>query len=191
VKGFPAWLLRRYARGEVKAVAEFVVGVRVLDLGAGEAYVATPLSSRTGAWVCSVDVGMYRQVRVPYVVYDGLRLPFADATFDTTLLLLTLHHCEQPGAVLDEAVRVTRHRLVVTESVYRTRRERFWLDLLDGRVNQCRHNGEMHPALHFRRPEEWRELWETHALSVTETRWLGSALERLVHHPLLWVLDVR
>jgi SAM-dependent methyltransferase len=191
VKGLWARFLQRYARGEAEAVAEFVVGARVLDLGAGEAYVAAALSARTGAWVCSVDVGMYHQVRVPYAVYDGLRLPFADLTFDTTLLLLTLHHCERPDAVLDEAIRVTRHRLVVTESIYRTRRERFWLDLLDGRVNRCRHNGAMHPALHIRRPEEWSPLWESRALSVADMRWLGSAVERLVHHPLLWALDVR
>ena len=66
---------------------------------------------------------------------------------------------------------MTRQRLTVTESVYRTRTERFWLDVLDGRV-------------------DWRRLFETRALSVAATRWPGSALERLVHHPVLWVLEL-
>ena len=190
MKGLWARLLRRYARAEADAVAGFVIGARVLDLGAAEAYVTAALSERTGLWVCGVDVGLYRQAPAPYAVYDGRRLPFPDATFDTTLLLLTLHHCARPEAVLDEAIRVTRQRLVVTESVYRTRLERLWLDQLDGRVNYFRHHGAMQPALHFRRPEEWRQLWDTRALSVVEIRWLGSAVERLVHHPLLWALDV-
>jgi SAM-dependent methyltransferase len=109
----------------------------VLDLGAGEAYVAAALSARTGpgcaVWTWGCTVRCARR----YAIYDGLRLPFADVTFDTTLLLLTLHHCERPDAVLDEAIRVTRHRLVVTESIYRTRGERFWPDLLDARANRC------------------------------------------------------
>ena len=190
MSGVLARLLMRYARGQAAAVADFVVGSRMLDLGAAEAYVPAVLSARTGTWTCGVDIGVYRRVSVPYVVYDGCRLPFRDAAFDTTLLLLTLHHCEAPEVVLDEAIRVTRQRLVVTESVYRTSRERFWLDLLDGRVNRFRHEGAMRPALHVRRPEEWRRLFETRALSIVATRCLGSAVERLVHHPVLWALDV-
>ncbi len=184
------WLLLRYARGQAAAVADFVVGSRVLDLGTAEAYVPGTLAARTGAWTCGVDIGVYRRVPVPYAVYNGRRLPFRDATFDTTLLLLTLHHCDAPEVVLDEAIRVTRRRLVITESVYRTPIERFWLDLLDGRVNRFRHEGAMRPALHVRRPEEWRRLFETRALPVVATRWLGSVAERLVHHPILWALDV-
>jgi len=66
--------------------------------------------------VCSVDVGLFSKAPLPYVAYDGLRLPFADATFDTTLVLLTLHHCAAPEPVLDEALRVTRQRLRSTSS---------------------------------------------------------------------------
>jgi SAM-dependent methyltransferase len=190
VSGAVERLLRWYAQRQTAAIREFVVGRRVLDLGAAEAYVAAALADRTGTWACGVDIGAYRRAGVPYVVYDGGRLPFQDASFDTTLLLLTLHHCDAPEVVLDEAIRVTRRRLVVTESVYRTRLERFWLDALDGRVNRFRHDSAMPPALHVRPPQAWARLFETRALSVVATRWLGSALERLVHHPVLWALDV-
>jgi len=40
------------------------------------------------------------------------RLPFVDATFDTTLISLALHHCADPEGVLDEGIRVTRFRLI-------------------------------------------------------------------------------
>ncbi|MGH7278543.1 MAG: class I SAM-dependent methyltransferase, partial [Candidatus Rokuibacteriota bacterium] len=116
--------LRRYARRQAATVAPFVVGRRILDLGAGEAYVAAALAPR---WTCAVDVGPFRRAPGRYVVYDGGRLPFPDGAFDTTLLLLVLHHCADADAVLDEACRVTRRRVIVTESVYRNRRERFWL----------------------------------------------------------------
>jgi hypothetical protein len=85
------------------------------------------------------------------VTYDGVRLPFGDAAFDTALVLLVLYHCAKPETALDEALRVTRCRLSV---------------------------------------EDWQNLFDLRKLRAVETRWLGSWLERLVHHPLLFVLEV-
>lgn len=181
--------LRRYAAVTEAELAPLVIGRRVLDLGAGEGYVAALLHERRGVWSCGVDVGPYRRAPGPYVVYDGRRLPFPDASFDTTVTLLTLHHCDDAEAVLSEASRVTRRRLIVTESVYRTWVERFWLDLLDGRVNRYRHDGAMRTALGFRPPEEWCALFAARGLRLVEARWVGRWWERLVHHPLLFVLD--
>lgn len=184
-----AWLLRRYAAGEVEDVRPWIVGRRVLDLGSGEGWVAARLA-HAGTWTCGVDVGGFARTAIPYAVYDGRRLPFRDGTFDTTLMLLTLHHCESPEAVLDEAVRVTRRRLIVTESVYRNRRDRLWLDVLDGRLNRLRHGGRMPAPLAFRRAPEWETLFASRALVPAARAWLGGRLERLIHHPRLFVLDV-
>src|SRR3989442_11452233 len=141
--------LRRYAHDEARALLPWVRGPRLLDLGAGEGWVAEALRTGAAVWACGVDVGPFRLAAEPYVVYDGARLPFGDGAFDTTLLSLALHHAETPEAVLDEAVRVTRGRLLVVESVYRDRVERFWLDLLDGHLNRHRHGGRINrpPAL--------------------------------------------
>ena len=143
--------LRRYAESEAEAVAPFLVGGRLLDLGAGEAYVTAALRRRTGIWTCAVDLGCYQRLPVPYLIYDGTGLPFGDATFDTTLISLALHHCADPEAVLDEALRVTRSRLIILESVYRNRWERFCLERLDGWLNRYRHGGEMCLPLAFKR----------------------------------------
>jgi len=183
--------LRRYAIREADGVTPFLVGTRLLDLGAGEGYVAATLRTRTGIWACSVDVGPFRRVPGPYVTYDGSRLPFRDGAFDTTLVLLTLHHAATPEAVLDEALRVTRRRLIIIESVFRTRLERLCLDLLDGRLNAYRHDGAMPVPRAYRRPEAWQALFESRALRALEVRWLGAWWERLVHHPLLFVLERR
>jgi ubiquinone/menaquinone biosynthesis C-methylase UbiE len=136
-----------------------------------------------------VDVGLFRRVDGPYVIYDGRLLPFRDAAFDTTLLLLTLHHCAAPETVLDEALRVTRQRLIVLESVYRNGWERLCLDLLDGKLNRYRHHGHMPAAVGFRRPQEWEQCFASRRLKIVERRWLGSWWERLLHHPVLFVLE--
>ncbi|MGH7335513.1 MAG: class I SAM-dependent methyltransferase [Candidatus Rokuibacteriota bacterium] len=187
-------------------MAPFVVGRRVLDLGAGEGYVASALGHgldgvgktrrpvpplAPGAlWICGCDVGPFNQTSGPYVIYDGERLPFPDDAFDTTLLLLTLHHCADPERVLDEALRVTRQRLIVTESVFRNRVDRFWLDLLDRRLNASRHGGAMNVPLAFRTCDAWAALLAARGLRLLRTDWLGPWWERLIHHPVLFVLDV-
>src|SRR5262249_22478933 len=91
--------------------------------------------------------------------------------------------------VFAEAVRVTRTRLLVLESICRNRLERFWLDLFDARLNRYRHAGRMPVPLAFRSAEEWQTLFESHGLAVVTMEWLGSCAERLFHHPILFVLD--
>ncbi len=181
--------LRRYAETGADAVAPFVVAERVLDLGAGEGYVAAALGRRSRAWICSADVGPFRRAGGPYVIYDGARLPFGNLVFDTTLLLFTLHHCAEPDAVLREALRVTRRRLIVVESVYGTRWEQFWLYALDGWLNAHRHGGGMAVPFAFRSASQWRGSFHSLGVRLIEQRWLGSWRERLVHHPLMFVLE--
>jgi SAM-dependent methyltransferase len=182
-------LLRRYAEFEAEAIAPFVVGKRLLDLGAGEGYVTAALQRRTDIWACAVDIGLYQRVPVPYLIYDGTRLPFHDTTFDTTLISLALHHCADPEAVLDEALRVTSVRLIILESVYRHRWGRFCLERLDGWLNRYRHGGEMHPALAFKRIDEWQRIFAGRCLETVDRRWLGLRWARLVHQPALFILE--
>jgi ubiquinone/menaquinone biosynthesis C-methylase UbiE len=181
--------LRRYAASEARAIAPFVVGSRLLDLGAGEGYVTTALRQQAEVWACAVDIGPYQRASEPYLIYDGGRLPFRDATFDTALVSLALHHCADPERVLDEALRVTRSRLIILESVYRNRWERFWLERLDGALNRYRHRGEMPLPLAFKSPQQWQQLFDNRHLRTIDRRWLGARWERLVHQPLLFVLE--
>jgi len=45
--------------------------------------------------------------KLPFVIYNGRKLPFRDLEFDVSILNETLHHCEDPGTVLNEARRVS------------------------------------------------------------------------------------
>ena len=62
----------------------------------------------------TVDVTDIRKRKdLPFVLYDGRRLPFGDSEFDVAILNETLHHCEDPEPVLKEARRVANLLYVI------------------------------------------------------------------------------
>ncbi len=142
---------------------------RVLDLGAGEGYVGEEIHRTTGAEVVLADVRDENQTPLPFVVYDGRKLPFEDGSFDATVLVFVLHHASDPEAVVREARRVTRGPVLVIESVFEGTWDRRWLEVADRLANRIRGGGTMREQeahLRFRTVEEWRVLFEAARLRV-------------------------
>jgi SAM-dependent methyltransferase len=85
---------------------------RILDIGAGSGLVGETLAALLpGKSVTGVDVAPNAAagLGIPYVRFDGVRLPFADRSFDCAMLCNMLHHAKPGirGALLREARRVT------------------------------------------------------------------------------------
>jgi SAM-dependent methyltransferase len=81
----------------------------LLDIGCGDGTVARDIAAAVGAdRVAGVDVKVRAEVAVEVTAYDGVRLPFPDRSFDAVVISDVLHHCEDPRAVLREALRVAR-----------------------------------------------------------------------------------
>lgn len=168
-------LLRVAGRRKARQVARYLRGGSLLDLGAGEGYVAAALASGQLRTVL-MDLGAFFRTRLPGVVYDGRRIPLADNSVDTVLISLALHHAEQPDRVIAEALRVARHRLVVTESVYVWEWERQALGVLDRWANRTRAMTRESPrgsAPGFRTVPEWTAAFEMHGGRVLRSRRLN------------------
>ncbi|HVF03975.1 MAG TPA: demethylmenaquinone methyltransferase [Frankiaceae bacterium] len=116
---------RGWRRATAAAVA-LVPGEVALDLAAGTGTSAKTLAQSSGARVvaCDFSLGMLRvgvtrnaHDRVAYVAGDGLRLPFADASFDAVTISFGLRNLHDLDAGLRELARVTKPggRLVVCE----------------------------------------------------------------------------
>jgi ubiquinone/menaquinone biosynthesis C-methylase UbiE len=54
-----------------------------------------------------------KRKKLPFVIYDGKKLPFDNLEFDVSVLNETLHHCEYPESVLMEARRVAKSIYII------------------------------------------------------------------------------
>lgn len=173
---------------------------RVLDLGAGTGHTAA-LLAQEGRAATMADVPPHagalgqrlvahpiaarlgRDFGVPRVLYDSVRLPFADATFDAVLLAFVLHHCPDPAAVLCEAARVSAGRVLVLEDGdgFPPSRAEQWTDALI--------NLEFgHPHGERSRPE-WLELFAVNGLSAVHEHGFTSRFGGLHGRHRLYVLE--
>lgn len=96
----------------VAALARYAPGGRVLDLGCGVGHDLIRLS-RAGLTAVGVDLSQAALRRAlaksPAVVQaDGASLPFRSGVFDGCRVERVLQHVTDPGAVVDEMVRVVR-----------------------------------------------------------------------------------
>src|SRR5690606_20352171 len=98
-------------------------GQRILDLAAGTGTSTAPLAERGADVVaCDFSLGMLqegarRNPGLPFVAGDGVRLPFADASFDAVTISFGLRNVVDVPAALAEMLRVTvpGGRVVVCE----------------------------------------------------------------------------
>ena len=150
---------------------------RVLDVGAGDGQIAQALMrGRPGLSVTGVDIGVRPGAAIPMLAYDGRRLPFADRSFDLVLLVDMLHHAEDPTAVLIEASRVARRRILIKDHYWESRWDRWLLTVSDYLGNQA--YGVPLPYA-FLRMEQWHALFRASGLNILSTeQFRFSALDR-------------
>ena len=100
-----------------KQIAAFLKpGQKVLDVGAGNGFVAKVLQESASIQITLIDRVDYNKTNLPHLVYDGQHLPFADESFDYSLLIFVLHHTADPLPLLRESLRVARRGVIVVEN---------------------------------------------------------------------------
>jgi ubiquinone/menaquinone biosynthesis C-methylase UbiE len=118
-EGQRADLLEKELLGEL--LGGFSKVQSLLEIGCGTGhftrYFATFLPSVVGL---DISPAMLKEARsrntlrkIPYLMGDALRLPFADASFDVVAFITTLEFLDNPQQVLKEADRVARQGLLL------------------------------------------------------------------------------
>jgi SAM-dependent methyltransferase len=88
----------------------------VLDIGCGDGRLAAYLGKlRPDLLVSGAEVAPRSDCAIPVTGFDGRTLPFAEDSFDATLLVDVLHHTTEPAVLLSEAVRVARYAVVLKD----------------------------------------------------------------------------
>ncbi len=136
----------------------FQPGLKVLEIGAGDGLVAERLQRLTRIEMRLVDLVDYNQSELQLEVYDGMKLPFADGSFDYCLLTFVLHHTPDPASVLCEALRVARCGAIVVENEVAGRLRQRVTRLVDS-IPHWRHGVPV--CYHTLTLEEWCDLFET------------------------------
>lgn len=87
----------------------FQAGIHVLELGGGNGFQASLLDS-LGVKVKSIDVALPvgQQAFFPVEIYDGLTIPFLDATFDIVFSSNVLEHVQDIDVMMAEIQRVLK-----------------------------------------------------------------------------------
>lgn len=147
-------------------------GQAVLDLGAGTGFISGWLTDRVGIRATLTDVVAYRNRdrSMPFIVLDDpFQVPVPDRSFDVVMMLFVLHHVdrfEDQERLLDEALRITRQRLIVLEDTPTSRVDRafnvFWDRLLN-----LRHRVPC--PFTFRTAEEWVRGFKERDLSIVHS----------------------
>ncbi len=113
------WIFRRRVRvlGEAGARAVQPLPIAsLLDVGCGDGQITHTISrAKPGLSVQGIDVFVRKDAHIPVRVFDGLALPFADASFDAVMAVDVLHHAAEPLNLLREMERVSRRWILIKD----------------------------------------------------------------------------
>lgn len=87
------------------------------SLISGSGIIAQSFQKFFRAKVIGVDVEDQRIFPIQFQIIDGSHLPFLDNSFDIVLINYVLHHSKNPTALLNEAKRVTKDKVIIYEDL--------------------------------------------------------------------------
>lgn len=187
-------LVYRLELGRAKTQAEKIVphlkGYKtLLDLGSGTGNIALQIAREVDIKVSMVDikapfwyVSMWlygrpcarshsRKYKLDYEIYDGKKLRYRDNEFEVVLLAYVLHHAEDPERVLQEAIRVSKSRVIVLEDIHRNKLDRIINPIFDHLLN-IELWGYGHKSLS---EQEWENIFKRHGHKIVYSEsWGGS-----------------
>ncbi len=139
-------------------------GSVILDLGCGSGIVADVFKNYFGAQIEGVDIIDKRVAKIPFRLYDGKNLPFADNSFDAVLINYVLHHCETPLRVLNEAKRVAKGKIIIYEDLPENIFSKLVCKLHGKSFNFLFRNDK--ESCNFKKDAEWKEVFENLGLKL-------------------------
>jgi len=178
------------AKRSFELVKDYIVGGKVLDLGAGDGLLALEIKEQLKKEVVLVDIVDYNYTDLPLILYDPKEnVPLADGEVDTTILYTVLHHASDPEHLLKEATRITKKRLVIIEGYIEEDDIRITNSFFDWFYNRVIGDEDINVPLNFLRVKGWEKLLKSHGFDMIKTIYLGINEPVVPEHQILIIAD--
>ncbi len=136
-----------------------------------------------------VDTVDCNETPLPFKIYDGTALPFADKSFDTSLMINVLSHSKNPAESLQEAIRVTKNRIIVKETVYLNDPQHCFCKFMDWLYTCVIGDGQMQRRS-FKTHQEWKQLGQREKLQLKADIDIGLDQVAIPEYHWMYVFDV-
>ncbi len=141
----------------------------LLDYGCGNMILTEHLKYNTDMKVIGIDMVDNNLSNLPLLKYNGEKLPFEDNSFDATLAVFVLHHCDNTEDALKELIRVSRKKVIIIEEVYRNFFEKFILFSHDWIGNHLE-SWTVNIPLNFLPMKKWQKVFDENNLVLKEAK---------------------
>jgi SAM-dependent methyltransferase len=178
------------AKKSFDLVEHYLIGERILDLGAGNGLLALEIFTQLKMDVLLVDIIDYNFTDLPLILYNPEEeIPLADREVDTTILYAVLHHASDPECLIKEAARLTKNRLIIIEGYVEEDDIRMSNGFFDWFYNRVIGNEDIIVPLNFIKVKEWEKILEFHGFRIVETAYLGINEPMVPEYQILIIAD--
>ncbi|HMD86320.1 MAG TPA: class I SAM-dependent methyltransferase [Terriglobia bacterium] len=127
------WVHRRRVRVLSALLADLVPpGAAVLDVGCGDGMIGRLIAQMSPTVIVrGLEVAPRPSCMIECTGFDGVGMPFPDASFDVCLFVDVLHHTTNIAGLLREARRVTRRYVLIKDHVCESKFDRALLSFMD------------------------------------------------------------
>jgi SAM-dependent methyltransferase len=152
-----------------RVLAEFLaakipVGSSVLDIGCGDGTVASLIAEQvSGVNIVGAEFAPRPTCLIECKQFDGIHLPFPDASFDVCMFVDVLHHTHGIQQLISEACRVTRRFVLIKDHLAENRFDFLTLKMMDWVGN--RPHGVVLPY-NYQSREQWNTFFSSTGLIV-------------------------
>jgi ubiquinone/menaquinone biosynthesis C-methylase UbiE len=133
--------LEKYIQTQEKAWLEefspFISNSRILKIGNGLGHLSERIRPFAKELVI-LDIQTYPKTinKESVQIYDGHSIPYPDKSFDTSVVIFTLHHIPHSTDYFQEILRVTENRIILLEETYTNVFSKIHLYYRDWTVNK-------------------------------------------------------
>jgi SAM-dependent methyltransferase len=160
----------------------------ILDFGCGLGYIGCLISEQTKRHLAYVDVRKYPFTcpGLEVTMFDGIKIPYPDKSFDTTLIVSVLHHVPDPIKSLQEILRVSGREIIVCEDLVRSKKEMV-TEALKDTITNC---FLPHMWMKYKIDSDWEKIFIELGLKIKSKTYFKSKYIFNFNH-VAWQLSIQ